>query len=806
MFPFTFAGWRDLISQLKGTAKLAGGYHPRLEGQGSKTIDLESLEHQLRDLIPEQDSEQFGEQEDDLYRYKSAVRNILGWAKQGENYLHLAYHAAFPLALTPDLLHYLHANFSLDSPWYAVSKLLLSPLCHLAGYQLYEMDSTVRHLLLKLLKEDKKFGDKRLEQLSDALLFYIQQGLSQEELLVESEDLGEKPEWIALAYTKPNELAKQLALALQQAYGNDKAELIRRSSLTATFAEPLAIAGFQPLLTYSKGINRSLRGYESGAKELLGELDRDFDIEGIKLTNPYGKKVVLDYSPPEHTFVINDINSEAILQHEFIHISPYKGLKRFNAKDKDFFFGRERLIKKLIQAVKQSNLLLVLGASGSGKSSVVRAGVIPQLESLSETAYQSCLFTPNRNPFISFHRSLLDPEEDIFNMSEVKFVLEGKSDTLSKTADLLKSKDYKWLIFIDQFEELFTSCSNLQTRSNFIQGIVDITQDNDQSVKVILAMRSDFLEELGAYPEFAAIAEKSINLVAEMQTEELRQAIEQPAAKHGVVFEFGLVEEIIQDVQGQAGSLPLLQYTLDLLWQDSDLTERTLNIATYRKLGGVSGALQRHVNHIYQQLSPEQQLATKQILLRLVDVVALEQSEVMRTAVSRRAYKSEFTETQAETVNLLINQDILVSDDRREDGQATVEIAHEALLTSWAELKDWISDTRNAIALNNRLAEDAARWHGLAREHPERANEELLTGSKLEKAIELRKDGTFDVVLGGLSDLVNNFIDASVDWRERKIQQELAVAQKLAEAEKRARIEAEKAKKGFNFLNFFKRS
>ncbi|MGK7892778.1 MAG: NACHT and WD repeat domain-containing protein, partial [Xenococcus sp. (in: cyanobacteria)] len=461
-------------------------------------------------------------------------------------------------------------------------------------------------------------------------------------------------------------------------------------------------------------------------------------------------------------------NGEIILQRDFIVRSPYKGLKRFNAKDKDLFFGREKLIQKLITAIQQSNLVLVLGASGSGKSSVVRAGVIPQIENL---AYQSCLFTPNRDPFVSFHRSLLDPEKDIFKESEVEFVLQGKSDTLSKTVALLRSKNSQWLIFVDQFEELFTSCSNIETRHNFIQGIVDLAQDKNQSVKLILAMRSDFLEELGTYPKFSEIAEKNINLVANMQTEELRQAIEQPAAKYGVVFESGLMEEIIKDVQGQAGSLPLLQYTLDLLWQESDFTNRTLKSETYRQLGGVSGALQKHVNQIYQDLSPEQQLATKQILLRLVDVVALEQSEVLRTAVSRRTYKSEFTDTQAETVQLLVDRNLLISDDEDRKGQATVEIAHEALLTSWAELKDWISDARNTISLNNRLAEDAARWQSLKSENQERANEELWTGSKLEKAIELRKDGTFDVVLGGLSESINGFIDASIEWRDRKLKE-----------------------------------
>ena len=496
------------------------------------------------------------------------------------------------------------------------------------------------------------------------------------------------------------------------------------------------------------------------------------EVESKWIELPQHEVIELRIKEPLNTIVDSSASltadSTKILQRPFITRSPYKGLKRFNAVDKDLFFGRERLTNKLIEAVNQSNLVLILGASGSGKSSVVRAGVIPQIESFSETPFQCCLFTPNRNPFISFHRSLLDPTKDIFSEEEVEFVLEEKSDTITKTTHLLKSKHPQWLIFIDQFEELFTICSNLETRRNFIEGIISIARNTDRSIKLILAMRSDFLEELSAYPQFARIAQNNINLVADMQTEELRQAIEQPAAKHGVMFESGLVEEIIQDVRGQAGFLPLLQYTLNLLWQDDDLSERTLNIVTYRQLGGVSGALQRHVNQIYEQLPVEQQLATKQILLRLVDVVGSEQSEILRTAVSRRANKSEFTETQVDTVNLLVDQSLLVSDDLHREGQSTVEIVHEALLASWAELKNWITDARNTISLNNRLAEDANRWQDLKKENQQQANEELWSGSKLEQVIELRKDGTFDVVLGGLSDNANEFIDTSINWRDKK--------------------------------------
>ncbi|MEM7594703.1 MAG: hypothetical protein AAF383_24925 [Cyanobacteria bacterium P01_A01_bin.83] len=191
-----------------------------------------------------------------------------------------------------------------------------------------------------------------------------------------------------------------------------------------------------------------------------------------------------------------------ILQRTLNLRSPYKGLKRFNARDQDLFFGRQRL-KRL-------------------------------------------------KPHVAIA--------------------------------LLQTKKSEWLIFIDQFEELFTLCPNRETRSNFLQGLIDLAQDSNHSVKLILAIRSDFLQELATYTHFYQICSQNIHLVADLEDGELRQAIEQPAAQHGVILESGLAEKIIRDVRGQAGSLPLLQYTLNLLWQNEDLSDRTLNIATYHQL------------------------------------------------------------------------------------------------------------------------------------------------------------------------------------------------------------------------------
>src|SRR5208283_15066 len=196
----------------------------------------------------------------------------------------------------------------------------------------------------------------------------------------------------------------------------------------------------------------------------------------------------------------------------------------------------------------------------------------------------------------------------------------------------LKRSGDQWLLFIDQFEEIFTQTEE-SLREKFIAALVAIIREPANSTKVILAMRADFLERLSPFSEFAKLVEKNIDLVTDMHPDELRLAIEQPAAQHGVIFEPGLVEEIIKDVQGQAGSLPLLQYTLNLLWEEEGkeedgLADRKLNTKAYRELGGVRGALQKRADEIYASFSDSsepksersQQAIVRQIFLRLVDI------------------------------------------------------------------------------------------------------------------------------------------------------------------------------------------
>jgi energy-coupling factor transporter ATP-binding protein EcfA2 len=486
------------------------------------------------------------------------------------------------------------------------------------------------------------------------------------------------------------------------------------------------------------------------------------------------------------------ISVEAITQRPLINASPYRGLDRFEDRDKDLFFGRDQLIKSLLAQLSASNVLLVLGASGSGKSSVVRAGLLPQLAQLIGARFRYFTFVPDVNPFESLRSSLQGAG---FSQAQTRDLGDARPETPAKLIHALQRGGDQWLFFVDQFEEIFTT-GDEKLRASFIAALTQIAQDTDSSTKLVLAMRADFLDRFSPFPQFAKIIEKNIDLVADMHADELRRAIEQPAARHGVVFEQGLVEEIIKDVQGQAGSLPLLQYTLDLLWQDEarehGLADRHLNTKSYRTLGGVRGALQKRANEIYASFgdgsdaktaTPKQEIV-RQIFLRLVDLAGESSDAAAWRPVRRRASLAMFARArEQEILHALINQKLLVSN--REGEDATVEVAHEALFTSWGRLKNWIEAGKQVIFAKNRLADDALRWQHRQQAGDADAEEELLSGSRLAQAIDMRGRGDFLTVVGGLRELETRFLDASAALRDRRAQEEDARQQRELEAAQR---------------------
>ncbi|WP_430013942.1 hypothetical protein ACQY1Y_02925 [Microcystis ichthyoblabe FBCC-A1114] len=464
-------------------------------------------------------------------------------------------------------------------------------------------------------------------------------------------------------------------------------------------------------------------------------------------------------------YIITQKSGVEIQAQTLITGSPYLGLRKFEVDDKDRFFGRDNWIVELTDYLKQKNVLLLLGASGSGKSSLVQAGLIPKLkDNFGANKLVNLTFVPDVNPFESFYGCLL---ANRYKQYQAKLAQAVKEDTLIKVVEGLKNNSDLWFIFIDQFEELFTRTPNTE-RDIFIKSLIKLIEKNDSLVKIVMTIRADFLDKLSPYPSLGKIHDQYSKMLTDMDESELRLAIAEPAARNGVIFEKGLINQIIADFYEQAGSLPLLQYTLDLLWEKDHIQERILNIKTYQEIGGVTGALEKQADKIYSQFNEQQRKAAEEIFLELISLEGKE-------AVSRRADKSSFEqeEMQREVLYQLIDNRLLVS--KGEDGKATVEVAHEALLRSWKVLQNLIREKEEIIVLRSRLYADAKQWDDLQKQDAVKASSELWGGSKLAKIVEFQKNNS----LPNLEALAIEFIKASISQAERQKNEKIRTARRI---------------------------
>lgn len=443
--------------------------------------------------------------------------------------------------------------------------------------------------------------------------------------------------------------------------------------------------------------------------------------------------------------------------------NPYIGLRHFEETERDYFFGRDQLIADLIAASEESPLLMVLGASGSGKSSAVRAGLIPSWRERTGKKGRVVEFTPDEDAFEGFY---LGVNRAGYSQQDAKPAKIASPYGIRERFETLHKPGEPWLVFIDQFEQIFTRTPGREESKKvaFIAALVDVASDPPEGLRVVLAMRDDFFSNLEGHPTLFAITDKHFRRVARMDEGELRAVIQRPAASHGVAFEPGLVRLILDDLADSHGRLPLpyLQYTLEALWEKDEPTDRVLNIDSYKAIGGVRGALQQRVTSYFNGLGASDQQSLRRILLRLVEIGETQ------VPVSRAARKADLaTGTDAAVLEqLLSEQKLLVAQEGAGDDRAdsVVELAHEALITGWDEFEKWVNESREAIALRNRLREDAEVYAALQRKTSpsdgRRARSELWAGSRLERAVELRDGGDF-VRIGGLNEAEADFLDES---------------------------------------------
>lgn len=345
-------------------------------------------------------------------------------------------------------------------------------------------------------------------------------------------------------------------------------------------------------------------------------------------------------------------------------VCPYRGLSTFDEEHSDLFFGREADIQRLVEKLKTSRFLAVLGPSGSGKSSLVRAGLIPALRRgalpRSETWTIRTLL-PGAQPLEALAAQLLQihPQEGmIATLDQMR--TDPRALHLATVLGLLDHPPSKRVVWVvDQFEEVFTLCRDDTERSAFVANLLYAAGFPDGRSVVVLTLRADFYARCAAFPELAAGIAAHQFLVSPMHEEELRQAIEAPAHRVGLELEEGLVPTILDDVASQPGALPLLQHALLELWERRRGTMLTLE--AYRETGGVQGALARRADAVYDALTPDEQEIARSILLRLTQPGEGTEDTRRRAAIDELIPRTDQREAVERVIGLLCEARLLTT-------------------------------------------------------------------------------------------------------------------------------------------------
>jgi WD40 repeat protein/DNA-binding SARP family transcriptional activator len=395
--------------------------------------------------------------------------------------------------------------------------------------------------------------------------------------------------------------------------------------------------------------------------------------------------------------------------------NPYKGLQAFGESDADDFYGREALVGELAAALGDHRLVAVVGPSGIGKSSVVKAGLLPALRNGalpgSDRWVISDMF-PGTYPFEELAAAIL--RVAVKRPDDLVEELARDELGMRRVAKRILPQGTELLLAVDQFEELFTLTPDEETRRGFLDGLTALAGDPRSQVRVVLTLRADFLDHPLRYPEFGELLRAGMVAVAAPSEDELADAIERPANRVGVRFEPGLVSQIIADIHEQPGALPLLQYALTELF--AARTSDVLTLEGYVATGGVVGALGRRAEELYAHLDPRAQSTCRQVFLRLVSVDPAAQDT--RRRVRRRELRQlELDADALEEILARFGEHRLLSFDREPLTRTpTVEVAHEAILSQWDRLRTWIEERREDLLLHRRVVEAVEEWQDAGRD------------------------------------------------------------------------------------------
>lgn len=458
--------------------------------------------------------------------------------------------------------------------------------------------------------------------------------------------------------------------------------------------------------------------------------------------------------------------------------NPFKGLRSFGEDDAKEFFGRDRLIADIAKRIRENDSLIALvGPSGSGKSSVLRAGLIPALRKEDvggDANWLVAQMVPGAHPFAELEAALLHSSLDVpESLSE--FLEDPEKGALRAALRVLPDDRSSLLLVIDQFEELFT-LSDPDERDQFIANLVPIVDDPHGRVTVVLGLRASFYDRPLAYPEFGSRLGGGVINVVPLTPDEFEEAAQKPAEAVGVFLSPSLLTALLTDVVGRPGSLPLFQYALTELFDRR--RGEVLQLDDYREIGGVNGVLTRKADDLYGQLAPEEKEAAKQLLLRAVTIAdngewgrrRVPASEIVDLSVDLVAMQNVIESFAANHLLTLDRDSITAS--------PTVEVAHEALLTEWGLLEGWIEIGQEDVKRYTSLSTALNEWIDSGR-HPDY----LLSGSRLEGYEEWASSSTLDLTIEQ-----SQFLRAGIEAREHAADVEQERVSLVEEAGRRARF------------------
>jgi DNA-binding SARP family transcriptional activator/WD40 repeat protein len=384
-------------------------------------------------------------------------------------------------------------------------------------------------------------------------------------------------------------------------------------------------------------------------------------------------------------------------------VCPFKGLAFFEAADADYFFGRELLVADMVSRMADRGLVGLVGASGVGKSSILRAGVLPGLAAGAlpgSERWRSVLVRPGDQPCRALNVAL------------------GSGGLGAATVRLGKGE--RIVLAVDQLEEVFTACQDEAERRAFMATLADVALDPERRVIVVVALRADFYGRCAGYAPLARLLSASHVLVGPMNADGLAQVIEEPAARAGLDVEQTLVDTLISDIGDEPGGLPLLSTTLVELWRLRD--DHHLRLNAYQRSGGVHGAVARLAEQAFGELDAAEQQVARTVMLRLAGGDA---DSPVRRRVPLADFDVDLNPQSARVLSVLTGMRLLAIS---EDG---VEVSHEALFREWPRLRGWLEEDRAGRRLHAHLAATAQAWDAAGNDPAE-----LYRGARLSAALD----------------------------------------------------------------------